>query len=865
MNKATGTDTHSAMGPSVDRRIMERLAELARVPVLLVTSDYDGTLAPIVNNPADARPHREAMVALHNLAILPRTHVAIVSGRSLRDLAELTGEPGNVHLVGSHGSEFDPDFAARLPREAIELRERLLTELTAIADRSPGCTVETKPASIAFHYRNAEADTGSSAAEEVRTGPASWPGVNTKIGKKVIELGVIEADKGMALDALRHRTGASAALFLGDDVTDEDAFATLRGPDVGIKVGAGESCADWRISDPADVAFVLAQLAEMRADAIGGGESTPISAHSMLSDQRTIALVDSNARITWMCAPRIDSASLFSELLGGPNAGFFAVEPVSDVANASSPSLPHQQYIDGTLILRSAWPDVCVTDYLDASGGLPAEPAEEVHLMRVLEGTGKARITFAPRLDFGQAATKLKRTEHGLVVSEVIDAVALHAPGIEWEIEDDGEHQSATAEVDLAQGPFELHLRWGTTDCSPWAIKERARRDETATFWSHWLETLDLPRLHHEAMRTSALILKGLVHGPSGAIAAAGTTSLPETIGGVRNWDYRFCWPRDASMAAATLVRSGSTGEATALLDWLSRIVQQTGSADRLAPIYTVTGQETPTEAELAHLSGYAASRPVRIGNAAARQVQLDVFGPIADLLWELHQCEGHLSPNHHHLVQSMATAVRHRWREPDHGIWEIRGPLQHHVHTKVMCWLTMDRAARIAQASGVAGGARLAEIADTIRDDVLEHGWNESLNAFGASYGGSELDAAVLTIGLSGLLDPADDRFVSTVNAVEEHLREGPTVYRYLYDDGLPGREGGFHICGLWLVESLALIGQTKRAKSMLDEIAACIGPTGLLSEQHDPRSDTPLGNHPQAYSHLALIDAARRIERLI
>ncbi len=840
-----------------------QLAELAKVPVLLVATDYDGTLSPIVSDPAQATPHREAMVALHSLALLPRTHVTIISGRSLRDLAELTGSPGNVHLVGSHGSEFDPDFAAKLPQAAIELRERLEAQLGEIAEQTPGCAIEIKPASVAFHYRNAELVAGEHAAQAVLEIANKTADVQLKRGKMVVELGVIDADKGKALETIRHRVAASAAIFLGDDVTDEDAFDTLRGPDLGIKVGEGESRAAVRIASTQDVALVLARICELRAEHLAGSHATPIDQHSMLSDQRTVALVDGSARITWLCAPRIDSPSLFSELLGGPDAGYFAIGDAHKTKPVS------QRYLDGTLVLETRWDAMRVTEYLDCSRGKPMQHAGHVELIRVIEGTGRALIEFAPRLDFGRTPTHLAAVDGGLEIIEVLDSVVVRSPGVEWTICEQGPHHTARAEVDLSNGPVVLELHFGTDDTrrasSPSRLAEPDRRKQTSAFWRDWLEGLKLPTLRRDLMETSALVLRGLVHGPTGAIAAAGTTSLPEQLGGVRNWDYRYCWPRDASMTAATLVRIGSPNEALALLDWMTGVVATAGSAERLAPIYDVRGNEPPPEAEIPQLSGYAGSRPVRIGNAAAKQVQLDVFGPIVDLVWQLCNAGVAITDTHFAMVESMADAVMRRWQEPDHGIWEIRGPLQHHVHSKTMCWVTLDRAAKITEHVSAKPKSDYRANADVIRSDVLDRGWNETVGAYTASYGSDELDAAVLTLGLCGLVDADDARFAKTVGAIEHHLRDGSTVYRYLYDDGLPGREGGFHICALWLVEAYALIGRHDDAIALFNEIADLAGPTGLLSEQHDPHTSSALGNHPQAYSHLGLIDAALRLESLV
>jgi trehalose 6-phosphate phosphatase len=834
------------------------LRELACTPELLVATDYDGTLSPIVDDPALAFPLREAMVALRSLAELPHTHVAVISGRSLHDLAVLTESPAGVHLVGSHGSEFDPDFASELPADAVSLRNDLVTQLTRIANDVPGCTIETKPASVAFHYRNAPAKEGLAAADLVLNGPAKLPGVQLKLGKMVVELGVVEPDKGRALETIRHRVGASAAIFLGDDVTDEDAFATLRGPDLSIKVGSGQSCAKLRVGTTHEVARVLARLAEARSAWLAGSTATPIDHHSMLSDQRTIALVDSNARVCWLCAPRIDSAAMFAELLGGAGSGYFAITD----ADGNGPT--RQEYDGSTLVLRSIWPTMTVTDYLDCSQGRPRQRAGRLEFIRVIEGSGTAKIEFAPRMDFGRSRTRLHERVDGLEISETLEPVVLRAAGVQWTIEDVGQHHTGTAEVDLSNGPVVLELRYGTGNTSTAVLDESTRRNKTLAFWNDWAQTLRLPELHSDMMLRGALVLRGLVHGPTGAIAAAATTSLPEHLGGVRNWDYRYCWPRDAAMAATTLTKLGSSDEALGLLDWLLNIIDESGHAERLAPIYTVRGHDLPPESEITELSGYAGSRPVRVGNAAAHQVQLDVFGPIMELIWTLCEAGAPLSTEHWRLAQAMADAVLRRWQEPDHGIWEIRGPWQHHVHSKTMCWVTLDRAGKIAERFLGRQRPDYLEAAEIIKAEVLEQGWNEKVGAFTASYGSEQLDAAALLIGLSGLIDPKHPRFAKTVEAVEAGLREGATVYRYRYDDGLPGTEGGFHICATWLVEAYALVGRTAEAHSLLNDIAKLAGPTGLFSEQHDPRSGRALGNHPQAYSHLGLIEAALRLEAL-
>ena len=840
--------------------IDDRLKALAHVPVLLVATDYDGTLAPIVEDPTQAKPDREAIVALRSLAKMPNTAALVVSGRSLADLAELTGAPDNVMLVGSHGSEYDVDFSNTLTPEQKALHDKIRAEFEKIADGKPGFGIEIKPASVAFHYRNADEEAAAEALKQAEAGLASLEGVFVKHGKKVLELTVVPTNKGTALNMMRQREGASAVIFFGDDKTDEDGFATLSGPDVAIKVGDGESIAPYRLETTTDVARALARLSELRAAWLAGSHAHPITEHAVLSDQRTVALVAPGADVVWLCTPRIDSPALFAGILGGPAAGHFSITPKgAKVEDAKA------AYVDDSFHLRTTWPNgVTVTDYLDCSGGRVMQRAGRADLVRVIEGEGRIEVKFAPRLDFGRVPTRLEVRTEGLLVEDTFDPIVLRAPGVSWRLEDEGPHQTAVTEIVLRKDhPVIMELRYGTGSLSPTVLTEEQRSEQTRRFWGSWAEQLRLPHIEPDLVRRSALVLKALCHGPTGAIAAAGTTSLPESLGGVRNWDYRYCWPRDASMAAASLVRLGSTGEAMHLLDWLLGIVDDLASPDRLSPIYTVAGTELGSEAEIPELSGYAGSRPVRVGNLASRQLQLDVFGPIVELVHLLMVRGAPLSAEHWRLVQSMVTAVISRWREPDHGIWELRGPRRHHVHSKVMCWQTVDLGCLIAERLVGRAVPEWASERDAIAGDLLEKGWSAEVNSFTTAYGEPDVDAAVLTVGLKGLLSVDDPRFSATIEAVERELLDDGTVYRYKLDDNLPGTEGGFHICTAWLIEALAMTGRIDDAKKLFERYVACVGSTGLLSEEVEPGSGTPLGNHPQAYSHLGLIDAALSLAR--
>jgi trehalose-phosphatase len=837
--------------------LLNHLDDVSRVPVLLVATDYDGTLAPLVSEPSLAEAHRESVVALKVLAALPQTHVAVISGRALADLSGRLRGIDSAHFVGSHGSEFDHGCAALIPVESIALRDKLYASAQQISATYPGTLVESKPAGLAFHYRNADETSAAAAVSELLTSVEGLSGCYVRHGKKVVELSVVETNKGRALQSLRQRVGATAVLFMGDDITDEDAFATLAGPDAGIKVGDGPTVAKYRVQTALDVARVLADVAGKRSAWLAGSEAVPIERHSLLSDQRTCALVTPHGRVCWLCVPRIDSPALFADLLGGPSAGFFEICPASPGGKAT------QAYVGSTFVLRTDWGGLHVIDYMDCSAGRPFQRAGRTDLIRVIEGHGRVRITFAPRINFGTLETRLSVSDTGLAVEGTVDPCVLLAPGLHWTIQREGLHDTAIAELDIGGGPVVLEMRFGTSSQTPAPTPEATRRESTERFWNVWAATLNLPTKYRAPVLRSALVLRSLCYGPTGAIAAAATTSLPEHAGGVRNWDYRFCWPRDAAMAATAMARLGAPGPAMKYLDWVLGILEDMEADALIRPVYSVTGGHLGPEGIVAELAGYRGSRPVRVGNMAAQQIQLDVLGPIAELLDLLAHQGASLTPEHWRLLESMVKAVASRWQEEDHGIWEIRAARKHHVHSKVMCWQTVDSALRVAEYVG-RRRPDWVELRQTIAEEVFARGWNSQKQAFCSSYESSEIDSAALFVGLSGLLPPNDPRFASTVQAVERELRDGPTVYRYRYEDGLPGIEGGFNICTSWLVESYAILGRRSDAEELFEQYLALAGPTGLIAEEYDPRARLSLGNVPQAYSHIGLINAALRLAKL-
>ncbi|WP_193095893.1 trehalose-phosphatase [Brevibacterium sp. FME17] len=836
--------------------LFRRLFEVSRSPSLLIATDYDGTIAPIVDLPGQAFPLDSSVDSLRALALLPSTSAGVISGRSLRDLAAMSRLPREVHLFGSHGGETDTVAIDTLDpgqRTALDgLRRDLFQTL-------PTSIIEHKTTGAAVHLRGldeAERKRVEAAVSELVETHAIFP---TR-GKQVIDLSVVPSSKAAALQRLREQTGAEVVVFIGDDTADEFALETLGEADLGLKVGRepADTHADYRISTPAEVSVVLAAIYELRKSWLFGRRATPIHRHSLLGNGQSTALVDPFGSICWMPHPLPHSSSMFSEILGAEAAGFFAVDTEAGTAPLT------QRYITHSTLLETRWPGLNCIDYLapvDAN-------SDDTIVVRVLTGDTAARIRFAPRLDYATVPTLMVRTHDGVQVLGTSEPISLIAPGVDFEISETGQSHTAEAVVVPSEQPggvvvLLLACGTGTGDARYMATGgEHHVRERALNFWTNWVDTLSIPSHHREEVIRSAVTLRALCHEPTGGVLAAPTTSLPEGIGGVRNWDYRYTWLRDGSMTVRALLSLGSTGEAEGFLSWLTGILARTVSPEQLHPLYAVDGSALTTEAVLAHLPGYAGSRPVRVGNAAEHQVQLDVFGPVTELLNELSEHLGDLPDSYWRLTCQMVEAVSKRWFEADHGIWEARRPPKHNVYTRVMCWVTVDRALQIAERFDRELPGAWRQLREEIAHDVLENGYNQEVGAFTVAYGETDLDSACLFVGLSGLLPADDPRFVSTVDAIERELRVGPTVFRYTYDDGLPGLEGGFHICTTWLIEAFIKVGRIDDAWDLFRQLDNLLGPTGLLAEEYDPVAEMHLGNHPQAYSHLGYIRVAQMLD---
>lgn len=841
------------------------IERLAAASVLLVGCDFDGTISALTSPPSAARPLASAVEVLEEIASLPTTHSAVISGRPLAELRERlqsdsTDARSRIRHVGSHGAEYDDSPTVPLAGTWLSLLDRVAGELQSLATKTPGAIVERKSRGVAFHTRLADAPTSDRALSAAAAIITSHHGLQLRHGSRVVEGTVGNENKGEAIARLRRICGASSVVFAGDDLTDEHAFLRLGPGDLSLKVGPGETVAMARVAEPANVVEFLVALLAARREHLRRHAPIPLNQLSVLSDLRTAALIAPDASLVWLCAPRVDSPPIFASLLDPDVGGTFSIEPIG--AAPPIDSLPHQRAVADALIIATDLGNVRVLDYLDCDPVRAFQRAGRTDFIRVLSGRGRVRIRFCPRLDFGRVPTHLSPCENGLRVLGAPEPITLVCPGLMWNITTDGPHHVATCELDLRDHPVPIELRIGTSSDRPSVRPEAERRLTTARFWSQWTDSLRLPRIAPRHVRRAALLLRSLIHGPTGALAAAATTSLPEHLGGQRNWDYRYCWPRDAAMAAAALTRLGNFGTAIRFLDFLVRVIDRCDSPGRLRPLYAIDGSETGPEAEIGGLRGYAGSLPVRIGNAASMQVQLDVFGPITDLIARVAERGLPLSPDHWRITRAMVQAVSDRWQEPDHGIWEVRTEQSHHTHTKVMCHHTISRALVVQEHATGERSTDWATLAEKIRDEILANAYSPALGAFCGTYSSNSLDAAALSIGLTGLVSTGDPKFASTVDAINRSLREGNTVRRYAIDDGLPGREGGFTLCTGWLVEGLAACGRVEEAAELYRGTLACSGPTGTICEEHDHATNTPLGNVPQAYSLLAIINGAFALE---
>jgi len=574
-----------------------------------------------------------------------------------------------------------------------------------------------------------------------------------------------------------------------------------------------------------------------------------IEDYALISDSRSAALVSRSGSVDWLCMPRFDSPACFSSLLGTHQNGEWLIAPAGEYRS-------QRQYLPGTLVLE--------TTHFTSTGSVTVVDAMAIvdgehRLIRIVEGRDgevAMRMRLIIRFDYGSIVPWVSREGGATIAVGGPDALILRTP-----VRHHGEEFTTVAEFTIRSGdriPFDL--AWYRSSERP-----PARRDsdevlkQTVGRWHEWSSSILYRGAYEGAVHGSLTVLKGLTHRGTGAIVAAPTTSVPEWIGGSRNWDYRYCWLRDATFTLLALIRSGCMEEATAWRDWLVRAVA--GDPARAQIMYGIAGERRLPELELKWLDGFEGSRPVRTGNEAAGQLQLDVFGEVMDVM---HHARIHgMEPEEHawNVQQVMLEWLEGNWRRPDQGIWEIRGEPLQFTHSKVMAWVAFDRGIKAAEAAGLPGRLDVwRAYRDEIREEVLENGVN-SAGIFTRSYGSADLDAANLMIPLVGFLPPDDPRVIATVEAVESRLTQDGLVQRYntaSTPDGIDGEEGSFLLCSFWLVDNLALIGRRKEAVRLFDRLLALRNDVGLLAEEYDPRAGRQLGNFPQAFSHVALVSSA-------
>jgi GH15 family glucan-1,4-alpha-glucosidase len=583
-----------------------------------------------------------------------------------------------------------------------------------------------------------------------------------------------------------------------------------------------------------------------------------IEDYGLIGDLQTAALVSRHGCIDWLCFPRFDSGACFAALLGDEENGRWSLAPATPVTRAS------RRYRPDTLVLETeletAEGTVRLIDFMPPRGEAP----DVVRIVEGVRGKVAMRMSLSIRFDYGSIIPWVRRREEGLLAVAGPDALFLATP-----VELVGENFHTVAEFDVGHGdrvPFVL--TWYPSNRPPpeRVDAERALLD-TESFWQEWVTDCVHVGRFRDALVRSLVTLKALTYAPTGGIVAAATTSLPEALGGVRNWDYRYCWLRDATLTLLALVRAGYEDEARAWRDWLLRAIA--GLPDELQIMYGIAGERRLTELELDWLGGYEGSRPVRIGNAASNQRQLDVYGEVLDALYHARLAGIEPSAEAWALTRKLLEWLEEAWREPDEGIWEVRGPRRHFTHSKVMAWVAFDRAVRSAEEDRLDGPVeRWRAVRDEIHDDVCHRGFDPELGVFTQSYGSSRLDASALMMPLVGFLPADDPRIAATVRAVEQNLIRDGLVLRYRADggnvdvDGLPPGEGTFLPCSFWLAQVYALQGRLGEAEALFDRLLGLRNDLGLLSEEYDVDAGRLVGNFPQAFTHLTLVDAALTLD---
>jgi GH15 family glucan-1,4-alpha-glucosidase len=584
----------------------------------------------------------------------------------------------------------------------------------------------------------------------------------------------------------------------------------------------------------------------------------PISDYGVIGDMHSAALIGIDGSIDWYCAPRFDSPSVFAALLDWKKGGRFQLSPTGNFSSS-------QSYDGDTNVLVTTFDSevgrMRVTDFMPCfmdRGQLRG--FQEIHrIVDWAEGDPGLRVTFQPRFDYARGITEIHETRHGCVARSqrqhlsLVSSVKLFVSKKDEMVND----------FRLSQGErIVFVLKWGNGSEAPVVKHESSRKlEKTLSYWRRWVAHVKYQGPYRTQVVRSCLVLKLLQYAPTGAMVAAVTTSLPESIGALRNWDYRYSWIRDTALSVWALSEAGASREALDYTRWMVNVRRH--SKEKLQIMMGIGGEREIPETTLDHLEGYRGSSPVRIGNAAYRQVQLDIFGILADAMYYLHRVLGWTSKEvYENLVKYSADQAVADWEKPDSGIWEMR-QVRSFVESKMWCYVALDRAIKIARELGYdEDWRRWDPVKKKIKSQILSDGWSEKKRAFTMVLGGEELDAANLLMPLVGFLPAKDPKMTSTIQHIREELSKDDLVYRYNVDDGQMGKEGAFTVCSFWMVDCLARLGKLGEAEGLLNKLLKRANHLGLYSEEIDPATGEALGNFPQAYTHMGLITAAVRLE---
>ncbi len=593
----------------------------------------------------------------------------------------------------------------------------------------------------------------------------------------------------------------------------------------------------------------------------------PIEDYAVIGDCRSAALISLAGSLDWLCLPRFDSPALFGALLDRRKGGRFAVRP-------SVPFTSERRYLDDTNVLETIFTTaagrVRLVDLMPVAS--EAEKRSELWpdhqvLRRVegLEGEVDVEVVCEPRPDYGRRIPRMEgRGALGIHWEDGADALLLRSE-IPLELSPDGSRAVGRAIVRSGERRWLslVYCHGEPAVIPPFGEAAERKLEATVRWWRTWAGRCTYEGPYRDAVVRSALVLKLMTYAPSGAIIAAPTTSLPEWIGSVRNWDYRYCWLRDASLTLQSLMELGYDEEATSFLSWMLHSTRLTWPELRV--LYDVYGGTNVPEVELGHLEGYRESRPVRVGNGASDQLQLDVYGKVVDAAYEFVQRNGRLDRSTARMLKGLGETVCRRWREPDEGIWEIRSERRHHTYSKAMCWVALDRLVRLHEGGRIEVPVeRFRRERGEIRREVEARGYDEEVGSYVSSYGSEEVDASLLLLPRYGFVDPASERMRSTCEVIHRRLGVNGLLFRYLEeDDGLPEGEGAFGICSFWSVDCLAMQGSVARARKTFERLLEHANDLGLFAEEIHPESGAALGNFPQAFTHVGLIDAALVLQR--